>query len=134
MFGDIMHIYGSFRDNPTTPLHPIESGEYTLLLIQEREAQRIRYAFLTADEAGQIRELDADELAAIVGDPAAAKIWNKGVQKIKIRKEGDKSYRLKDAHVELCDEGMVKKVLVILRWRKGLVRNLARNRVWKVKS
>jgi hypothetical protein len=51
MFCDIMHA--SNYEPVTTPLHPIKSGEYTLLLILERELERVRYAFLTADEAGQ---------------------------------------------------------------------------------
>lgn len=51
-----------------------------------REPERVRYAFLTANEAGQIRDLDAHDLAAT--DAGAAKIWDRGVQDINFREEG----------------------------------------------
>lgn len=106
-------MHASNYEPVTTPLHPIKSGEYTLLLILERELERVRYAFLTADEAGQTQELSAHDLAAT--DSAAAKIWDQGVQGIKIRQEDERHYKLKDAHVELCDEGTLRKVIEVAR-------------------
>ena len=106
-------MHASNYEPVTTPLHPIKSGEYTLLLILERELERVRYAFLTADEAGQTRELSAHDLAA--SDSAAAKIWDRGVQQIKIRQEGDGYYNLKDAYVELCDDEIVRKVVEVAK-------------------
>ncbi|KAI1384706.1 uncharacterized protein F4822DRAFT_416032 [Hypoxylon trugodes] len=109
-------LFGSFASDP---FHPISSDEWTVIIIQEPELARFRYAFISRGGDGCLRVLDAHDFAheMNVGPNFILHQWISKVQQVMVEVKDENTGNLLEVRAEVkpCEEEMVEKVIELTR-------------------
>lgn len=70
------------RELRTRSPDPILLGEYTMMVVHERDIDRLSYGIVTRNAEGTMEIYDPEALAKSLGDVAAVRAWRAGIGKL----------------------------------------------------